>query len=124
MKKLAGTIPSITSSRASEPTRDLTRAKRVWTAMAEMFGNPFLTQFGELPPSVWIAQVERLTDDEIRRGLNNLADEEMRFPPNLTQFVAACKRLPPVRHLGVPQIEDQRPSGRMSFADWKKQNSR
>ena len=90
--------------------------------MAEMFGNTFLMQFGESPPSVWMAQVERLTDEEIRRGLTSIAEADMKFPPNLSQFVAACKRIPPVRHLGVKQIEDQRPSGRMSYADWKKQN--
>lgn len=84
-----------------------------------MFGNSFLNQFGARPPSVWVAQVEKLSDEELRRGLQNIADTEDRFSPNLTQFVAACKRLPPVRYLGVPAIEDNRPPGRMSYADWK-----
>ncbi len=90
--------------------------------MAEMFGNMFLMQFGESPPSVWMAQVEKLTDEEIRRGLTNIAGDNLKFPPNLSQFIAACKRLPPVRKLGVPVIEDKRPPGRMPFAEWKKKN--
>ena len=110
---------------SSEPAPVSTkRTERVWTAWAEMFGNAFFNQFGVSPPSVWIAQVERLTDDELRRGLTNLAESDSKFAPNLTQFVAACRKLPPVRRLGVPQIEDNRPKGNMSYAEWKRLNGR
>ena len=114
----------MTSSKSYEPPQESKRAAKVWTAMAEMFGNSFFMQFGESPPSVWMAQVEKLSDDEVRRGLTNIAEADMRFPPNLTQFIAACKRLPPVRQLGVPQIEDKRPPGRMSYAEWKRKNGK
>ena len=124
MKKLKDVIPSTAGLRDSGTGPELShkRATRVWTALAEMFGNVFFNQFGMDPPSVWIRQVQRRSDDEIRRGLTNIAESDRAYPPNLPQFVAACKALPPVRHLGVKQIEDDRPKGKLSYAQWKKQN--
>ena len=125
MKKLNEVIPSMTGSQGSAKKPESARAVKVWTAMAEMFGNTFLNQFGEDPPSVWMAQIERLGDNEVRNGLNNIAAANLAFPPNLSQFIAACKKPKPEKagYWDAPkQIEDQRPKGRMSFAEWKEQN--
>jgi hypothetical protein len=121
MKKLSQVIPSMQNfSDCEKRPASSKRAEKVWTALAEMFGNTFFMQFGESPPSVWLAQIEQLTDNDVRRGLKNIAESDSRFAPNLSQFVAACKRLPPVRQLGVPAVEDKRPRGNMSYSDWMK----
>ena len=112
------------SMREPERPLDSTRAMQVWAQLAEVFGKAFYREHGETPSKLWVAAVNRLTDDQIKRGLANLANDAMQFPANLSQFVAACKRLPPVRQLGVPQIEDKRPPGRMSYAEWKRKNGK
>lgn len=86
-----------------------------------MYGNRFYSSYGETPPKLWCAAIARLDDNALKRGLANLANDGGAHPPTLPEFVAACKRLPPVRHLGVPQLEDQREPGRMSYAEWKAQ---
>lgn len=104
---------------------DSAKASKVWAAMAEMFGNTFLTQYGEKPPSVWVLQVNQLRDDEIRNGLNNLAEANLSFPPNLSQFVSACKKAQPSQtgYWGsMPKLEDLRTTGHMSYAEWKQKN--
>lgn len=106
----------------SKAEPDLIRPNRVWAQLGEIFGKSFYREFGEVPPRLWVVAVNRLSDDEIKRGLANIAADALVFPPNLSQFMSACRRLPAVRHLGVPQLEDQRPPGRMPFAEWKKQN--
>ncbi len=73
----------------------------VWQALTEMFGTPFLSSFGETPPTSWALAISRLTNDQIKRGLTNLGNDARSFPPNLSEFVDACKRLPERRFNGV-----------------------
>jgi len=115
-------IPSKISTSESRKEPDLARASKVWAQLAELFGKSFYREHGEVPSNLWVQAVNKLSDQQIARGLANLANDNLEFPANLSQFVAACKRLPPVRTLGVLQIEDQRPRGHMSYAGWKKQN--
>jgi hypothetical protein len=72
-----------------------------------MHGARFLKEFGSAPNESWTRTIAALSDRQIVRGLSNLAEDGLQHPPTLGQFVAACKRLPPVRHLGVetPQLE-------------------
>lgn len=90
-----------------------------------MFSKAFLRENGDEPPSLWKQAIWKLTDDEIINGLANLANDDLSFPPNLSQFVSACRRerdiaKPP--YWDAPKLEDKRESGRMSLAEWKKQN--
>ena len=90
--------------------------------MAKLFGKAFYREHGAKPNSLWIQSVARLQDYEIKKGLVNLANDGLEFPANLSQFVAACRRSEPVRHLGVKYIEDQRESGTMSRKEWIERN--
>lgn len=88
-----------------------------------MFGNGFLRENGDEPPMLWKQAVWRLTDEQIRNGLGNLGNDDLSFPPNLSQFVAACKRpAPKIPYWNAPKLEDQRKPGRMPFAEWKQRN--
>ncbi len=81
----------------------------VWQALTEMFGTPFLSSFGETPPTSWRLAISRLTNDQIKRGLTSLGNDARSFPPNLSEFVDACKRLPERRFNGVlPSPEAER----------------
>jgi len=91
---------------------------RVWVQLAEIFGKAFYREHAKTPPNLWVQAIDRLQDHEIIRGLANLANDNLQFPANLSQFVSACKRTPPVRQLGVKYLEDSRESGTMSRQDW------
>lgn len=91
-----------TDGRSSPSTSPEPRAARVWQRLTEIHGDRFLREFGPVPNETWARTIARLTDREIMRGLANLADDALAHPPTLGVFVSACKRLPPVRHLGVP----------------------
>ena len=77
----------------SEPRPNLPRTKRVWIQLGEMFGKAFFRENGDNPPPLWQQAVDRLTDPQIRNGLVNMGNMGLSFPPNLSQFVAACKRV-------------------------------
>lgn len=89
-----------------------------------MFGKAFLRESGREPTTLWKQAIWRLTDKQIANGLANLGNDGLTYPPNLSQFVEACKRktVKPPYWDAPKQIEDNRPPGRMSFAEWKKQN--
>jgi hypothetical protein len=96
----------------------------VWVQLAEIYGKAMYREYGSEPPMLWKRAIERLTDVQIENGLKNLAQDAMPFPANLGQFVEACVHVSESRPwLNQPkQIEDNRPMGTMSYADWKKQN--
>jgi hypothetical protein len=66
-----------------------------------MFGDRFLREYGSAPNDTWTRAISRLDDRLIARALANLGNDGLQHPPTLSQFVAAAKRLPPVRYLGV-----------------------
>jgi hypothetical protein len=78
------------------------RAGMVWARMADMWGDRFTREFGAVPNHTWAQAIGRLTDRQISRALVNLANDGLQHPPTLPQFVAAAKRLEPVRFLGTP----------------------
>ena len=123
MKHLSEVTSLKTSSPISEPKQDLTRPARVWLQLAEMFSKAFLRENGDEPSMLWQQAIWRLTDDQIKWGLACLGNDDLAFPPNLSQFVSACKREKPKdAWVKTTLIEDQRPRGRMSYEDWKKEN--
>ncbi len=125
MKKLSEVIPSHSTISTPETKRplDCDRAQKVWVQMAELFGKAFYRENGNSPSNLWVQAISRLQDYEIVRGLVNLANDNIQFPANLSQFVSACKRTAPVRQLGVKYLEDNREPGTMSFSDWKQKRN-
>ena len=107
----------------TERPQDSTRVMKVWVSLAEMFSKAFYRENGDAPPMLWQQAVWKLTDDEIRAGLANLGNDDLKFPPNLSMFVSACKRPPPRKHwVKTTAIEDKREPGRMPYAEWKRLN--
>lgn len=101
----------------------MNRALAVWVQLAEIFGNAFLREHGDEPGSLWVAGIHGLSDAQISRGLVNLVDGGLSFPPNLSQFMEACRRVPPSpQWVARTMIEDHRPRGYLSYSDWKKEN--
>lgn len=93
-------------SNGQPEAQDSEAAITVWQALGQMFGSAFLSSYGPRPPMLWEQAIRRLTDHELQRGMKALAEEGRKFPPNLTEFVSACKTLPPTRFLGVEDKTD------------------
>lgn len=89
-----------------------------------MFGNAFYRENGDEPGPLWKNAIDRLTDHEIVNGLANLANDNLRFPANLSMFVSACRRENEQRPWKTQpkQIEDTRPLGNKSRLEWIKDN--
>lgn len=82
----------LTKSKQTSQDRQATdRLTRLWGALGQMYGQGFYREFGEQPSMTWAHAVANLSDDEIRHGLGVLSRQNWTFPPNLGQFVAACK---------------------------------
>lgn len=94
-------------SNAQESEQDSRRANQVWLRLIQIFGQQFVNVNGENVNESWKARLRKLTDDDIRLGLQNLENKGLRFPPNLSQFIAACYETPPVRYLGRPVDIDE-----------------
>lgn len=78
------------------------KAERVWSSMAELFGPAFAAAYGDVPSPIWLATIDKLSEAELGRGFTALAQEPRDYPPNLTQFAAACRPPSSPRFLGVP----------------------
>ena len=106
----------------TERPRGSNRPMLVWVSLADLFGRAFHREHGENPGTLWQEAIWKLTDKEISRGLTNLAEDGLEFPPNYSQFVAACRKItaeaisPP--YWNAPRIEDQRKSDRMPYREW------
>ncbi len=85
----------------SERPQDSSRALKVWAQLGELFGKAFYRENGVEPAGLWVQTIGRLADGQLATGLANLGNAGLSFPPNLSQFIEACKREAPVRQLGV-----------------------
>lgn len=77
---------------------------KVWVQLAEIFSKAFYRENGPEPTHLWAQAIAHLTDPQISTGLTNLGNDGLKFPPNLSMFIAACKRQKPVRQLGVKSL--------------------
>jgi hypothetical protein len=127
MKKLSQSVENLSTQSwtDSKNEQDSVRPAQVWTRLAQIYGHGLFREHGESPNELWVSAINRLQDSEIATGLKNLAEDALSFPPNLGQFVAACKKVQKRATWGVQNdnmtlLEDHRPSGKMSYAEWKK----
>jgi hypothetical protein len=74
--------------------------------MKQMFGTAFTTAYGDQPSAIWLDGIAGLTDEQCAAGFRLLRKELRRYPPNLTEFIAACRQTAPgVRYLGGPSSQ-------------------
>ena len=103
---LGSLYASKTSSPTSADSREKKRAARVWTRLAEMYGERFLKAYSDEPNDTWAEAIARMTDEQIITALKTLAEQGGAHPPTLPEFVAASRPPKPEtgspRYLGVP----------------------
>jgi hypothetical protein len=81
----------------------------VWESMRLLYGASFGQTYGTDPNPLWVEAIGELTNEQCGDGFRRLRSEPRKFPPNLTEFIAACKpKDAGVRYLGVPMTEEER----------------
>ncbi|MDQ7091777.1 MAG: hypothetical protein Q9M50_14270 [Methylococcales bacterium] len=59
--------------------------------MTEMYGHLWVSAYGDVPSELWAKAVARLSNDQIKRGLEACLDRDDSYPPNLPTFLKLCK---------------------------------
>ncbi len=127
MKKLGQVIQNLSttnlesSMNESTTSEDVRRARIVWSKLAALFGHAFLRENGSDPLEEWVRYIAKTSDADLQKGLANLGNAGLHFPPNLSVFGEACTRQEEARpwlNPNLQRIEDKRPRGKMSRADW------
>ncbi len=97
----------VSDSRMKSMPQSIDRRKHVmvtlWERMADIFGNYWGLNYGEpggRSMQTWAAGLAKYSESQIKHGVEQLANWNNRFPPNLGQFSALClssqpKTLPP-----------------------------
>ncbi len=78
--------------------------------LVQMFGANFQNQYGDTcaENDMWGRAINSFSDAEVKRGMDNLQADNLRFPPTLPQFQDACRRSSGRRVQPEPvQIEDK-----------------
>lgn len=68
--------------------------KRIWKAMAEIYGRRFLDEFGVRMPRRWEERLAVLSPRQIAYGIEVCENAGDAHPPTLSQFVVRCKAMP------------------------------
>jgi len=61
-----------------------------------------LKEFGDEPSDEWCGAVAQLSDVQVTNGLRNLAEEGRAHPPNLSEFVKACRKVERPTSISTP----------------------
>jgi len=75
----------------------------LWQTFAMMYGNTFVSQYGESPDKVWAWAIRKLSRESVKRGIAACVEAGGDFPPSLPRFLEMCNpKAPGVRYCGVP----------------------
>jgi hypothetical protein len=97
------------------------RADVVWLQLSGMYGKAVFREYGEEPPTLWVQAISRLTDAQIKNGLASLGNQALSFPPNLSQFVVACKNTPANHWKTLPAPEyDRQAEAERAWSDMER----
>ena len=62
----------------------------VWSAMTQLYGEPWIKKMGERPNEVWRKFLEQMPIHRIKRGLRKCVEEGSDFPPSFPKFAEYC----------------------------------
>ena len=83
-------------------------ANRFWAAMEEIYGKAWTKQFGNEPSQIWRKKLYQLGVEKITIGIDELIDNNHKFPPSLPEFIRACKKVTPKYHSNVVALTEKR----------------
>jgi hypothetical protein len=59
--------------------------------MTQIYGNQWLREFGNKPNEMWSDSLNKLTSEEVKRGLTKCIESKSPYAPTLPLFVGWCK---------------------------------
>ena len=83
-------------------------ANRFWAAMEEIYGKAWTKQFGNEPSQIWRKKLYQLGVEKITIGIDELIDNNHKFPPSLPEFTNVCNIKRPAYHTNVVAITEKR----------------
>lgn len=63
---------------------------RLWTILAGRYGHKLTSAFGDTPPPEWYQNLEGLTPEQWKRGIEKLNDSTEAWPPSAPEFKGWC----------------------------------
>jgi hypothetical protein len=83
--------PTTVAERVIESPKE-SNADVVWSAMYQMYGDLWISKFGEKPLEIWRKMLAPLTVERIKRGLRRTVEAKKEFPPSLPLFMEYCTK--------------------------------
>ena len=87
-------LTELDSQTKSESLHDRQKRERVmdrlWQRLQEIYGHQLNSGFGETIPESWERLLTQVSPEQIKNGLNALADRADTWPPNAVEFRALC----------------------------------
>jgi hypothetical protein len=74
----------------SAPPRNFENSLKLWHVMGEIYGLQWFREYGDTPNTSWIIEIERLTLQELARGIEQCKRSHSQFAPRLPQFLGYC----------------------------------
>lgn len=83
--------------------------------MAEIYGHRWVSSFGETPSPMWCSALNRISDEQVRRGIANCITQRIEWPPTLTDFIGLCVTVP-----GLPSADEAADDAIAIARKWKR----
>lgn len=69
---------------------DTQAADWVWQKCAEIYGEQWVRENGEVPSQMWSVALNRLSQADVKAGVKAVIDKAIAWPPNLASFLELC----------------------------------
>lgn len=92
--------------------QDKSQVHAVWSAMLQIFGQPWINRYGEEPNELWTRMVNGYPREVVMRALHHCITSGMEFPPTLSQFKGWCRTFNANVALETGQKQLPRPDNR------------
>ena len=79
----------------------------LWRAMMQSFPT-WQSMYGTTPSQMWIESLRGYSADEIKRGVMQAIDSNLKYPPNLSEFRTLCR--PPKRINAAAYVVNSTPT--------------
>ena len=64
---------------------------RLWLRMTEIYGHKWTSAYGDKPLTIWANALGRFDNNQLKTGLEKMLENNIEWPPTLTEFMALCK---------------------------------
>ena len=81
-----------------------TKAELAWKRLSGLYGYTMSRQYGTEPTAEWLLAFDKLSVDQIARGLERCCEDKGEFPPSPVKFMTLC--MPSGEDCGLPSEDE------------------